>query len=119
MIDIAKAEKIITDTVPALKPLQGGINVKGNYLLFDHIAIANAHIDDINYIFNAYVATRSRTKDKKYIYKPLEDILNPLITAFQQTRKIQIGTIKPYVVQGLIVYQIPLTVNLYEAIDDE
>ena len=110
MIDINKAQEVITKVLPKVTLLQGAINTKGTYLVFSHININNASIEDFDYVFKCFVAIKTKSSNKALVYKPINDILNPLIKDWEQNAAIEIGDTKPYTIKGLIVYQIDLTV---------
>jgi len=117
MIHIAESEAKILSVIPQATLLAGEINSLGTYLVFDHLKINNAMIDDVDYIFSLFIAISSKAKNKKLIYTPLDDALSSLLTAYQTDMAIEVGAIKPFSIKGLIVYQIPLTVRGFKGED--
>jgi len=78
MINIEKAQKIITDNVECT-PLSAPITREGAYLGFEDLSINN--IANVDYYFVLYVATAFFNKDKTKIYKELNKALNEINTS--------------------------------------
>lgn len=111
MIDIAKAEQTILNVLNDTTRLQGEINTKGTFLVFDSLDIKEANIDDVGYKFDLYIAISSTTKNKRLLYQPITDALNDLFEHYKQTQIIELGRIVPYSKNKLIIYKLPLTVT--------
>ena len=116
-IAIDQAEQTIRAILPDLVMLEGKINSKGDYLLFDSLVINNAHIGDIDYVFKLYIAIHSRTNDKRLAYEPMNNTLTALVADWEINQTVEIGRSKPYSIQGLIVYEIPLTVKGFDYVE--
>ena len=118
MIAINDAEQLILDVLPSsTKVLAGEINTMGSFLIFDSIKINQAHISDVDYVFNLFIAISSKTKNKRLVYTPVNDALNSLLTDYQLNQKIAISSITPFSIKGLIVYQIKLIVKGFENVE--
>lgn len=116
-IAIDQAEAVILAILPELVLLEGKINSKGEYLLFDSLIINNAHIGDIDYVFKLYIAINSRTNDRRLAYESIDEALTALVEDWEVNQKVEIGRSKPYSIQGLIVYEIPLTVKGFDHVE--
>ena len=106
MIDIDKAQKVITDPVKCTL-LESDINREGRYLVFDNIAIDN-HFN-IDYHFTLFVAIALFNKDKQKIYSLLNTSLNEVNDALN----INLENCKPIKRDGkLLIYQLKLKVKI-------
>lgn len=116
-IQINIAEDKIMQVLPQATALHGEINSLGSYLVFDHIKVNNALIDDLDYVFHLFISISSKTKNKRLAYAPLDAALTALSDDYQANRNIELGHIVPYSIKGLIVYKIPLTVRGFKGED--
>ena len=106
MIDINKAQKIITDVVDC-KLLEQDINREGNYLLFEDVDIKNH--SNIDYNFTIFVAIALYNKDKTKIYTKLNDSLNQI----NNSPSLKLTRCNQYGHDGkLLIYKINIAVNL-------
>ncbi|MBL4774481.1 MAG: hypothetical protein JKY87_00270 [Mariprofundus sp.] len=117
MINIFNAETKILSLLTNVTMLAGEINSLGSYVVFDKLKINNAFIDDVDYIFNLFIAISSKTKNKRLAYAPLDEALTALMDDYQVNQDIELGGIVPYSIKGLIVYKIPLTVRGFKGED--
>ncbi len=117
-IAIDQAEQTILAILPNnTKILAGEINTMGSFLIFDSIKINNAHISDVDYVFNLFIAISSKAKNNRLVYTPLNDALNALVIDYQTKQKVELGQISPYSLKGLIVYQVKLIVKGFENVE--
>lgn len=117
-IAIDQAEQTILAILPkTTKVLAGEINTMGSFLIFDSIKINNAHISDVDYVFNLFIAISSKAKNNRLVYTPLNDALNALVTDYQTNQKVELGQISPYSLKDLIVYQVKLIVKGFENVE--
>jgi hypothetical protein len=106
MIDIDKAQKIITDSVTC-KLLESDINREGSYLVFDDVGITNNF--NIDYHFTLFVAIALFNKDKQKIYSSLNTSLNEV----NDCLNINLENCKPIKRDGkLLIYQLKLKVKI-------
>ncbi|WP_294967173.1 hypothetical protein [Sulfurimonas sp.] len=106
MIDINKAQKVITDNVTC-KLLENDINREGSYLVFDDVNIKNH--SNIDYNFSLFVAIALFNKDKTKIYTSLNDSLNEI----NQCPSLKLMRCSPYKKDGkLLIYEIKIQVNI-------
>ena len=110
-VDINGAEQEILKILPKATLLQGIINTKGTFLLFDSLRIKELSVGDIDYIFQLYISISSHGNNNSLAYDGISSSLNALFSDFDRNRKIDIGKIQPHAIKGLIVYQIELTVK--------
>lgn len=106
MIDIDKAQKIITDCVTCIL-LEIEIKRQGSYLAFNDVDIKNhANID---YNFSLFSAIALLNKDKTKIYQELNDRLNEI----NGSSSCDLKSCRPYKRDGkLLIYELKLTVNI-------
>jgi len=118
-IDIDKAESVIHSILPKLVMLEGAINTKGEFLIFDSIVINEAHTGDIDYVFKLYIAISSRIRNKRLAYQPINDALTKLVDDWAENQQVEVGRSKPYSIKSknLIVYEIALTVKGFEHVE--
>ena len=105
MIDIDKAQKVITDSVTCTLP-KSEINREGSYLIFSDVVIEN-HFN-INYNFSLRVAIGSFTKDEKQIYTELNKRLNEI----NNVSEIELMSCKPKWESKLLIYDLKLKVKI-------
>ncbi|WP_324171990.1 hypothetical protein [Sulfurimonas sp.] len=105
MINIDKAQKVITDSVTC-KLLENNINREGSYLAFDDISFTNQL--NIDYHFTLFVVIALFNEDKQKIYKVLNTSLNEV-----NESDIDLVSCKPYKRDGkLLIYQLKLKVKI-------
>lgn len=119
IVDISKAEEAILKILPKLTVLDGAINTRGEFLVFDSIVMNEAYTHDIDYVFKLFVAISSHTKSKRLAYKSMSEILSDLVEDWEENQKVEIGRTKPYSnpAKSLIIYEISLTVKGVEYVE--
>lgn len=106
MIDIDKAEVVITDSVTCTM-LKNEINSEGTYLLFEDVFLLN-HLK-VEYNFSLFVAIGLLNEDRQEIY----DVLNVSLNEINSSQKIELTSCQPIKKDGeLLIYQLKLKVKI-------